>query len=56
MENFLQEWTWLALGLVMIVEYLIGASKLKSNSTVELVLNIVKFIFGLDKDEEKKLN
>lgn len=47
MENFIAEYSWIAIGLIMVVEFLIGASKLKSNSTIELVLNIVKFIFGI---------
>ena len=54
MENFIENYSWIALGLIMIVEFLIGSSKLKSNSTIELVMNIVKFIFGI-KDEPKKL-
>lgn len=52
MEKFLTEWSWIAVGLIFLVEHLIGSSKLKSNSTIELVMNIVKFIFGLDKKKE----
>lgn len=51
MEKFIAEYAYIAMGLIMIVEYLIGASKLKSNSTIDLVVNIVKFIFGI---KEKK--
>jgi len=39
---------WVTL-VVMIVEYLIGASKLKSNSTIEAVVNMLKMIFGSKK-------
>ena len=49
MEAFLTQYAFIALAIVMLVEFLIGASKLKSNSTIELGLNIIKFIFGLDK-------
>ena len=49
MEAILAKYSWIALLVVMVVEFLIGASKLKSNSTIELVINIIKFIFGLDK-------
>ncbi len=31
--------------LVMVVEYLIGVSKLKSNSTIEAIINMAKMIF-----------
>lgn len=54
MDSFLEQYSYIAFLLVFVVEYLIGASKLKSNSTIDLALNIVKFIFGLDKKEEKK--
>ena len=54
MEKFLAEYSWAAVLAVLVVESLIAASKLKSNSTIELVMNIVKFIFGLDKKEESK--
>ncbi len=53
MEKFVAEYSWIALLVIMIVEFLIGASKLKSNSTIELVINVIKFVFGLNKEEEK---
>jgi len=53
MEKFLAEYSWIALLIVMIVEFLIGASKLKSNSSIELVVNIIKFVFGIGKKEEE---
>ena len=53
MESFVAEFGWIGLGVIMILEYLIGVSKLKSNSTVELVINILKFVFV--KKEEKKI-
>ncbi len=55
MENFVNEYAWIAMGIVMVLEYVIGASKLKSNSTIELVINILKFVFG-KKEEVKKLD
>ena len=39
---------WVAL-VVMIVEYLIGVSKLKSNSMIESVMAMLKMIFGSKK-------
>ncbi len=39
---------WVAL-VVMVVEYLIGVSKLKSNSMIESVLGMLKMIFGSKK-------
>lgn len=54
MDKFINEYKWAALIVIMIVEFLIGASKLKSNSTIELGVNIIKFIFGLE-NEPKKL-
>lgn len=52
--EFIEKYTWIALMIIMIVEFLIGASKLKSNSTIELALNILKFIF-VRKDKELEL-
>jgi len=39
---------WVAL-VVMVVEYLIGVSKLKSNSMIESVMAMLKMIFGAKK-------
>ena len=52
MEEFIAKYGAYALLIVMIVEYLIGASKLKSNSTIDIVISIIKFIFQI---EDKKL-
>ncbi len=49
--EFLKEFEWAAVGVVMVVEYLISVSKLKSNSTIELALNVLKFVFGMDKKQ-----
>ena len=49
MDVFIESWNWLAVGLIMIVEYLIGISRLESNSTIEMIINMVKFIFGIGK-------
>lgn len=43
----IQEYAYIAVAIIMVVEYLIGVSKLKSNSTIEMAINIVKFIFGI---------
>lgn len=53
METFMESYTWIALLVVMVVEFLIGNAKIKSNSTIELVMNIIKFIFGLNKESKK---
>lgn len=52
--EFIEKYAWIAVGVVMILEYLIGVSKIKSNSTIELVINVLKFVFGMDKKEEEK--
>lgn len=46
MDVFIEAWSWLAILIIMVVEYLIGVSRLKSNSMIEMVVNILKFIFG----------
>ena len=46
MDAFIAAWSWLAILIIMVVEYLIGVSRLKSNSMIEMVINILKFIFG----------
>ncbi len=46
MDAFIAAWSWLAILIIMVVEYLIGVSRLKSNSMIEMVVNILKFIFG----------
>lgn len=51
MEEFASKYGYIAFLLVFVFEYLVGASKIKSNSTIELVLNIVKYVFGLEKKE-----
>jgi|TARA_R110000851_G_scaffold98750_2_gene213487 N-acetylmuramic acid 6-phosphate (MurNAc-6-P) etherase len=43
----IQEYAYIVVALIMVVEYLIGVSKLKSNSTIEMVINILKFVFGI---------
>lgn len=49
MEQFIAENAYIAIIIVFILEQLIAASKLKSNSTTELVINVIKYIFGIDK-------
>lgn len=52
--EFVSEYKEYAFLLVFIVEYLIANTKaIKSNSTIDMVINIIKFIFGLDKKEVK---
>lgn len=46
MDAFIAAWSWLAILIIMVVEYLIGVSRLKSNSMIEMYVNILKFIFG----------
>lgn len=43
-DKFMGEWGWVAMMLMMIWEYLVGISKLKSNSTIELFLGFLKGI------------
>ena len=52
MEAFIEGWSWLAFILIFIVEYLIGISKIKENSMIEIGIKIIKFIFRLEKKEE----
>ena len=55
MEKFVMEYSWIAMLVIMIVEFLIGKAKIKPNSTIDVVITVVKFLFGLDKKEEIKL-
>ena len=41
MEKFITNYSWIAGLSLLVLEYLIGKSKLKSNSTVEILENIV---------------
>ncbi|MCH7928770.1 MAG: hypothetical protein IID03_12455 [Candidatus Dadabacteria bacterium] len=50
MEQFIGEYSWAIMLLVFIFEYLVGASKLKSNSTVDLIINFIKKVFGKKND------
>lgn len=53
MEKFIAEASWIIPLLLLVVEYLIGVSKLKSNSTLELVVNVLKgFVELISKKEE----
>lgn len=45
MSEFVLKYEYIALLAILVVEFLIGKGKFKSNSTIELILNIVKFIF-----------
>ena len=55
MEKFIAEYSYIVVLIVMIMEYLIGASKLKSNSTIDVVLNVLKYVFKIkDGEDEKK--
>ena len=49
MNELVAEYSYVAVILVFIAEQLIAASKLKSNSTTELVINVIKYIFGMKK-------
>jgi len=52
MEQIISDYGYIAFLIVFIVEYLIANSKLKANSTIDMIINIIKFIFQI-KDEEK---
>lgn len=41
---FIGEWYWVVGGVLLLVEYLIGISKLKSNSTIELILSVLRML------------
>ncbi len=53
--EFIEQYAWIAMGIIMVVEYLIGVSKLKSNSIIEAALKILKMIFIKD-DKGIKIN
>ena len=42
--SFIAEYEWVIVLVIMIVEYLVGIAKIKSNSIIELVLNVLKMI------------
>jgi hypothetical protein len=44
MDMFISEWYWALGGLIIIFEYLVGASKLESNSTIDILLNFLKML------------
>ena len=49
MDTIIENYSWLAVGLIMVTEYAIGASKLKSNSWIELAIDVVKLVFRIRK-------
>jgi len=51
MDKFVAEYGYIAFLLVFVVEFLIGKSKIKSSSTIELIINVLKFVFKI---EDKK--
>lgn len=54
MDKFVTEYQPYAFLLVFIVEYLLANTKaIKSNSTIDLAINIIKFVFGI-KEEDKQ--
>jgi len=57
MDAFVEQYSYIAFILVFVAEFLIGKSKMKSNSTIELAIKVVRFVFRLDKSgvaSEKK--
>ena len=46
METFIEKYAWAVIGLIFVWEYLVSVSKVKSNSTIELVINFIKKVFG----------
>lgn len=55
MEEFIAKYGYIAAAIIMVVEFLIGNSKLKSNSTIDIAVNILKFVFRLKDKEDKRL-
>lgn len=49
--EFMAEWYWVVGGLILVFEYLVGISKLKSNSTIDLLLNAVKMFAPKKKND-----
>tara|TARA_R110002096_G_scaffold375688_1_gene569304 strand:- start:53 stop:280 length:228 start_codon:yes stop_codon:yes gene_type:complete len=41
-DKFVAEYYWIIGGLIVIVEYLVGASKLKANSMIDMVIGFFK--------------
>ena len=57
MEQFVEQYSYIAFLLVFVAEFLIGRAKIKSNSTIDLAIKVVRFVFRLDKSgvaSEKK--
>ena len=57
MEEFVKEYAFYAMGVVLVLEYLLGSSKIiKPNSSIEAVLKVMVSIFKLvfGGKEEKK--
>ena len=46
MEEFIANYAWIVMFIVFVFEYLVGISKLKSNSTIDLVISFFKKVFG----------
>ena len=44
MDKFMGEYYWIVGGVIVLVEYLIGVSKLKSNSMIDMVVNFFKML------------
>lgn len=42
--SFMAQWYWVVGGLFVIWEYLVGESKVKSNSTIALIINAIKMM------------
>lgn len=54
MEKIIADYQVWAVLLIFIVEYLIANTKvIKANSTVDMIINIIKFIFQIRDEEEK---
>jgi len=54
-EDFIKEYSWAVMLIILITEYLIGSSKLKSNSSIELGLRFLKLVFRIKDKPDLKI-
>lgn len=45
MIEFLNEYSYIAYFIIFLLEHLIAKSKIKSNSTIELFINVLRYVF-----------
>ena len=50
MEAVIAEYNWIGLLLIIIVEFLLANTKIiAANSTIDMILNMLKFVFKTEK-------